>query len=214
MKKDIKVVLFDFDGVIMDTEPQYTQFWQRIGAKYYPNNSKFAVEIKGSTLFQIFNKYFKGKDILQQQIVDELKIYEAEMQYDYISGFISFLSDLKKNKIKTAVVSSSNEAKMNNVFRAHPEFNKMFNLVLLAENFKESKPNPECFLLAAEKLGVSIDKCVVFEDSFNGLEAGRRAKMSLIALATTNPFSSLCNKADFILEDFVGFTYEKMLKVV
>ena len=90
----------------------------------------------------------------------------------------------------------------------------MVDHILTADMFTHSKPHPECFLLGAEIFGANIDNCVVFEDSFHGLEAGNRAGMKVIGLATTNPASAIMDKATIVIPDFVGFTYEKMIGVL
>ena len=86
--------------------------------------------------------------------------------------------------------------------------------IITADKVTHSKPHPECFLLGAETLGIPIENCVVFEDSFHGIEAGTRAGMKVIGLATTNPASAIEDKASMVIPDFVGFTYEKMKAVL
>ena len=103
---------------------------------------------------------------------------------------------------------------MANVHRAHPELAGLVDRILTAELFTCSKPHPECFLLGAEILGVPIENCIVFEDSFHGLEAGNRAGMKVIGLATTNPTPVIEDKADLVIPDFVDFNYEKMMAVL
>jgi HAD superfamily hydrolase (TIGR01509 family) len=214
MNHKIKAVLFDFDGVIMNTEPQYSIFWGAVGKKYFPEEATWAQDIKGSTLFQIFNKYFKGKEKVQRQIIEDLACFESRMNYDYVPGFRTFLNDLKKQGIKVGVVTSSNAAKMQYVFDAHPDFKQLFDTLLLAEHFTRSKPDPECYLLGAEKLMVTSESCIVFEDSFYGLASAQRAGMKAIALSTTNPKTLLKDKAMYIIDDFTAFSYQKMLDVI
>ena len=116
--------LFDFDGVIMDTETQYTVFWDEQGRKYL-NEEDFGRRIKGQTLTQIYEKYFSDLPEAQQEITAGLNIYEKSMSYEYIPGVEAFIADLRKHGAKIAVVTSSNEEKMQNVYNAHPEFKGM-----------------------------------------------------------------------------------------
>lgn len=206
--------LFDFDGVVMDTEPQYTCFWDAQGEKYHPEIDNFGTIIKGQTLTQIYDKYFAGQEVLQQQITSELNAFEKQMQFDYISGVVDFMKELHAHGVKIAIVTSSNNNKMENAYRAHPEFTAMVDRILTADMFANSKPHPECFLLGAKVFDTDIENCIVFEDSFHGLEAGNRAGMKVIGLATTNPASAIVDKACIVLPDFVGFTYEKMRSVL
>lgn len=102
--------LFDFDGVIMDTEAQYTLFWNEQGSVYLGENN-FGYGIKGQTLTQIYNKYFLGKEAIQQEITDKLDEFEKHMYYEYIPGVKDFIIDMKRNCAKIAIVTSSNEKK-------------------------------------------------------------------------------------------------------
>ena len=62
--------LFDFDGVVMDTETQYTLFWNKIGEKYFPQYSEFGRVIKGQTLTRIYDTYFPDMEEVRQKITE------------------------------------------------------------------------------------------------------------------------------------------------
>ena len=109
------IVLFDFDGVIADTETQYTEFWNRIGREYL-GQEEFGHTIKGQTLVQIFGKYFESMDREQEEIVPQLNEFEANMSYDYIPGAQAFMKELKAAGIPMAIVTSSNDIKMSNAY--------------------------------------------------------------------------------------------------
>lgn len=203
--------LFDFDGVVMDTETQYSLFWGEQGRKYHPGIAGFDRIIKGQTLDQIFDKHFSGMADVQKQIRLDLDRFEEEMDYEYIPGIQDFIADLRKKGVKVAIVTSSNEKKMSNVYRTHPEFKGEVDRILTSGFFTKSKPDPECFLLGAEIFNTVPGNSFVFEDSFHGLEAGNRAGMTVIGLATTNSRESIQDKARLVINDFSDFTYEKML---
>ncbi|HAT62130.1 MAG TPA: phosphatase [Prevotella sp.] len=205
-----KVALFDLDGVVFNTEPQYTIFWSKVFQKYYPENPLLASKIKGSTLQQIFDLYFTGKEEQQKEITAELDKFERNMSFDYIPGFLDFVHDLQKNGIKTAVVTSSNKEKMQNVYDKHPEFKLLFNKILTSEDFAKSKPDPDCYLKGASYFKVEPKECIGFEDSFNGLKAVRAALMPVIGLATTNSEEAIRSYSDVILKDYQGLTMEKL----
>ena len=214
MNKDYPIaVLFDFDGVIMDTESQYTLFWDEKGKKHHPEIPNFGHHIKGQTLTQLYDQYFLQPEGLQPQITKELNEFETKMEFHFIRGVEAFMKDLRERGVKMAIVTSSNDKKMSNAYRAHPELKDMVDCILTADCFTHSKPHPECFLKGAEMFQVPIENCIVFEDSFHGLEAGNRAGMKVIGLATTNPASAILDKAHLVIPDFVGFIYEKMIAV-
>ena len=202
--------LFDFDGVIMDTETQYTVFWDEQGRKYL-NEEDFGRRIKAQTLTQIYEKYFSDLPEAQQEITAGLNIYEKSMSYEYIPGVEAFIADLRKHGAKIAVVTSSNEEKMQNVYNAHPEFKGMVDRILTGEMFARSKPAPDCFLLGMEIFGATPENSYVFEDSFHGLQAGMTSGATVIGLATTNTREAITGKAHYIIDDFSEMTFEHLL---
>lgn len=205
-KKDNLVALFDFDGVIMDTEPQYTMFWNENGKKYL-GIENFGVSIKGQTLTRIFDKHFAGKEDIQQEIKKALALFEKNMEYEYIPGAEDFLRDLKANGVKTAIVTSSDKTKIARVFNWHPELVELVDTVITAEKVKRSKPAPDCFLLGMEMLEADALHTVVFEDSFFGLQAARDSGAYVVGLATTNPRDKVLEMCDTIIDNFKGMTF-------
>ena len=206
--------LFDFDGVVVDTEPQYSLFWDEKGKKYHPEIPEFGHHIKGQTLIQIYSQFFLQPEGLQSEITRELLDYETRMSFEFIPGVVDFMKELRLKGVKIAIVTSSNDQKMANAHRALPELKSMVDYIVTADKVSHSKPHPECFLLGAESVQVPVENCVVFEDSFHGIESGRRAGMKVIGLATTNPASSIEDKVSLVILDFVDFNHEKMMAVL
>ena len=206
-----KAALFDLDGVVFDTEPQYTVFWGGICRQYHPERPGLEHEIKGQTLTQIYDRWFSG-DLLPERdsITRRLNDYEAQMHYDFIAGFLAFITDLRAHSVRTAVVTSSNIPKMESVYRYQPGFKSLFDAILTSEDFVRSKPDPDCYIKAAQKLGTQNDECIVFEDSFNGLRSGRAAGMVVVGLSTTNPKETISSLSDFQTADYEGLSYEHL----
>ena len=209
MKQQLRAALFDLDGVVFDTEPQYTVFWGSQCRLYHPEHPGLEHEIKGQTLTQIFDRWFNGELVAVRPLVKQrLDDFEASMQFRYVAGLPAFVGDLIKHGVKTAVVTSSNQQKMASVYRAHPEFKLIFDTILTSEDFAESKPSPDCYLKAAARFGFSPKECIVFEDSFNGLRAGRAAGMKVVGLTTTNPENSIKELSDFQTPDYIYVDFE------
>lgn len=210
-ERQLKAVLFDLDGVVFDTEPQYTVFWGEQCRLYHPERPGLEQEIKGSTLTQIYDCWFSGLLQKEQPVITErLNAYEQQMDYDYIEGFIAFVDDLHRHGVKTAVVTSSNLPKMESVYRKQPGFKSLFDAILTSEDFEKSKPDPDCYLKAAQKLGVEPDECVVFEDSVNGLRSGMAAKMNVVGLLTTNAQAIVAPLSDLQVSDYIGMTFDSI----
>lgn len=196
-----RAALFDFDGVLMDTEGQYTRFWNEVARSLVPCDN-FAQMVKGQTLAEIIDKYFAGRDSDRDRMVELLNQFERDIDYGYIAGAREFVEKLKGEGVLTAVVTSSNVPKMENVYRTHPEFAGLFDAILTSEDFGKSKPAPDCYLAAMKRLGVEAAQCAVFEDSLHGLASGRDSGAFVVGLATTNPRETIAGKADIVIDDF------------
>lgn len=208
-KNRLKAALFDLDGVVFDTESQYSVFWGEQCRKYHPGHPGLEHEIKGSTLTQIYDRWFSG-DLQQEQAVvtERLNAFEAQMRFEYIEGFEKLIADLHAHGVKTAVVTSSNLPKMESVYRRQPGFKTLFDAILTSEDFERSKPDPDCYLKAAQRFGFQNVECVVFEDSINGLRSGRAAGMKVVGLTTTNPQERVAEWSDIQIADYRDTTFE------
>lgn len=212
--KQLKAALFDLDGVVFDTEPQYTVFWGSQCRLYHPEHPGLEHEIKGSTLDQIYGRWWSGElEKERETVTQRLNEFEAQMDYTYINGLEAFINDLHQHGVKTAVVTSSNQPKMQSVFKARPEFKELFDAILTSEDFAESKPSPDCYLRGAARFGVEPSECVVLEDSFNGLKSGRAAGMFVVGLTTTNKKEDISSLSDVQISDYEGFTYDALSKM-
>ena len=92
-KMTIKAALFDLDGVVFDTEPQYSIFWGAQCREFHPEIPGLEHKIKGQTLVQIYDAWFSGPLADSQSLITErLNEYESQMNYDYIPGFEEYIS--------------------------------------------------------------------------------------------------------------------------
>lgn len=201
----MKAALFDLDGVVFNTEPQYTIFWGEQCREFHPEHPGLEHEIKGQTLAQIYEAWFSGPLADKQVLITErLNQFEQQMTYDYVAGFEQYIRALRQQGVKTAVVTSSNQPKMQAVYARRPEFKTLFDAILTSEDFERSKPDPDCYLKAAARFGLKAEDCVVFEDSFNGLRSGRAAGMRVVGLATTNTADSIRPLCDMVISDYLN----------
>lgn len=199
-----RAALFDLDGVLIDSESVYTVFWDNIEKIYPTGIPDFANAIKGSTLSSIMDLYPDSE--VKANVLERLKEQERTMKFEIFDGVIDFLEDLKAHDIPCAIVTSSNERKMDKLFHQHPRFKDYFKVIVTDSQVTRSKPDPQGYLLAARQLDCDPANCCVFEDSYFGLEAGRRAGAKVVALSTTNPASTLEGKADKIIPSFKHLT--------
>lgn len=211
----LKAALFDLDGVVFDTEPQYTVFWGSQCRLYHPERPGLEHEIKGSTLTQIYDRWFAGPlESERETITRRLDDFEAQMTFEYVAGFEAFVADLRRHGVKMAVVTSSNRAKMESVYRQRPEFCEMMDAILTSEDFAFSKPHPDCYERGAARFGLPTAECVVFEDSLNGLRSGRSAGCTVVGLSTTLPADSISPLCDVLVGDYTRLTYDGLCDTI
>lgn len=195
---NFRAALFDLDGVVVDSEPEYTAFWDGISRDFQVVDN-LTEKIKGTTLVNTL-RYFRPED--HEEVVRRLNIFEADMTCPLVPGVTEYLKALRSRGIPTAVVTSSNALKMAALWRHRPELKPLFDKILTSEMFKASKPDPDCFLLGIKTFGVRPDECAVFEDSFNGLKAARASGAYVIGLTTSNSAESIASLCDLSIPDF------------
>lgn len=202
--------LFDLDGVILNTEHYYTEFWHKEGEKYFPEIKNFEMKIKGHSLNDIYSEYFNEDKELQNSLRKDIDVMEKNMKYEYISGVERFLKELKENNIPICLVTSSLNSKMRNVFAFHKELKDYFSFIVTGEDVVHSKPNPDCYLLGAKEIGFLPKDCIVFEDSLAGIFAAGNAKMKVIALSTTQTIQEIksTNVVSMIIPNFDTITIQ------
>jgi len=202
-------VLFDLDGVLIDSESAYTEFWSDIDRIYPTGINNYAIAIKGTTLEEIMKHY--DDDAVKADILHRINEFQASMVYTLFPGVIDFLTSLRNRGIPTAIVTSSDDRKMRRLFEQMPDFRGYFDAVIDASQVTRSKPDPQGYLLGAKAIGLKASDCYVFEDSIQGLGAGKAAGATVIAVATTYPADVLKGKAAMVIGGFEEISVDKML---
>ena len=193
-----KGMLFDLDGVLVDSEGEYSKFWGAMGDRY-GLVSTFASDIKGTTIGEILQNFPESD---RDGILAALHEFEANMEYPVYPGVMEFLGRLKKAGIPSAIVTSSDNVKMDLLFGRRPELREMVNVVITGSMVSRSKPDPEGYLKGAELIGVPVEECCVFEDSLQGLQAGRSSGATVVGIATTNSLEKVAPLADITVDRF------------
>lgn len=201
----MQAALFDLDGVLIDTEGTYTEFWSAMDRDFPTGVADFAHVIKGSTLPHILQTYFPGEAV-QAAIHRRLVEFERTMRYRMFDGVPELLAQLRREGLKIAMVTSSNRKKMDSVFQQLPSLQAAIDTMITDEDVTHSKPDPEGYLLAARRLGAEPSQCYVFEDSLNGLRAGRAAGAVVVGVATTNPRQVIAPLSDIVVDNTADFT--------
>lgn len=204
--------LFDLDGVLIDSENEYTRIWNKINDKYPSGIDRFAIKIKGQTLTEILNNSYPSE--LHGEIIDMLNEEEQKMRYNWLPGAERILKYLKDNNTGAVLVTSSNEKKMAHLREELPDLEAYFAHIVTADKISKSKPDPEGYLLAASMLNINPKHCVVFEDSVQGVRAGKAAGAYVVGLSTTLDSSQLINHSDMIVPDLSSIDIETLLEKI
>lgn len=200
--------LFDLDGVLLDTEGLYTGFWHEINVAFPTGVPHFEQVIKGSNLAHILNTYFPHDR--HDEIVAMLDGFQHDMRYNFFDGALEVVDALREAGVKCCIVTSSDRKKMQSLSEQHPSFENHFDAIVTGEMVAHPKPAPDCFVLGAELIGVSPQKCLVFEDSFNGLDAGMGSGATVVGIATTNPRTEVERKCHLCFDCISDVTLERL----
>ena len=202
-------VLFDLDGVLLDSEGQYSIFWGQMEEEYPTGIPEFASYIKGFHLSRILGYY--NDEETRQQVLDQLLEFERHMRFEFFPGALDFVQRLRDAGIPMAIVTSSDRKKMQALYEQCPDFPKLFDVIITGDMVVKPKPDPECFLTAAKHIGKDIADCIAFEDSRNGLLAGRASGARIIGVATTLKATEVSPLSDMTIESVSQLTVEQML---
>lgn len=204
-------VLFDLDGVLLDSEGQYSIFWSEMDKEYPTGVPDFAAFIKGFHLTRILG-YFESDEV-RQQVLEKLLAFEHNMRYVFFPGALSFVENLRAAGIPMAIVTSSDRMKMQALYSQHPEFPALFDQIVTGDMVTRAKPDPECFLMAAQLIGVDIRDCIVFEDSRNGLIAARASGAGIIGVASTLDREVVVSLSDLTVNAVSELTIEQVVNL-
>ena len=210
----IRGILFDMDGVIAQTEPLHfvsTKEVMRSLGKELPDSyiTEYIGISEKETWYRLKQKYnlFEEIDELskrKESIFEEL----VKENLEPTEHFVDFSNKVKKGKMKTALVSSSNKKTVNFIIKKIG-FSKYFNTIISEDDVLFKKPDPEPYRLAMKKLGLMTNECVVIEDSPVGIESAIAAGVRCIALTTSFDRHRL-KKANLIVDSFSELTIEKI----
>lgn len=187
-KKLPAAVLWDMDGTLVDSEQYWLSSEQSLAAEHQePWSEQDGLDLVGMSLYES-SKIIKqkiGSDLEPEQIIQRLTdsvVAQLAVSIPWRPGAQELLRELKKNKIKTALVTMSMSRMAHQVVNQIPF--DAFDIVVAGDDVVHGKPHPEPYLKAAELLGVNPEDCIAFEDSIAGLHSAEAA--GTIAIGITN----------------------------
>jgi beta-phosphoglucomutase len=210
-------VIFDLDGVLIDTAEFHKQSWFDLAEKEgFEMTSQFFYESFGMQNYQIVP--ILAKHELSGEEVDRLSKWKEQRYRDLIedaqilaSGADALLAELKGSGFLLAIGSSAPRKNMDFVLERIGVAD-YFDALVVGEDVENGKPAPDTFLKAAEKLSLRPDRCVVVEDAVAGVQAAKSAGMSVIALTTTRPREEL-HQADLVADSLRQLEADDFIKL-
>lgn len=213
MKEKKYGFLFDLDGVLIDSEKEYSKIWSTVNSEFPTGVPDLEIRIKGCTLDKILDDYYPDENI-RNKVVRRLYELEGRMHYDYLPGAKEILVRLKELDIPASLVTSSNEDKMKHLDEELPDIKSFFKFIVTADIIKKSKPDPEGYLTGAKKINSDIKNCVVFEDSLQGVKAGYASGALVIGIVGTVPREMLSPYCDIVIDSLADITVEEIIKLI
>ncbi|PID46028.1 MAG: HAD family hydrolase [Proteobacteria bacterium] len=213
---NIKAILFDMDGLLLETESIYTEVTQMIVGRY------------GKTFDWSVKSHMIGRDSLDaaRYLVDALDLpftpeFYLEERNDLLderfafakakSGARELIQTLSEMGLPIAVATSSKDHHFDIKTSRHQDWFTLFDTVVTSDHHavKHAKPAPDIFLTAAAELGIAPEHCLVFEDAPSGVAAAKAAGMSVIAVPDPNMSHDQFADADEIIPSLAVFDMQK-----
>lgn len=212
----IKAAIFDMDGVIINSEPIHDKVWKQF---YEQNGVAITREeldsmrgIPPAATIRKFIPYIANEAEFQRLHDERADLLTQAFTYNEIplvNGIADFMQDLRRQNIHIAVATSTKRDIAIQVLQKVGVYN-FVDVLVGGDEITKGKPDPDIFLTAAKKLGVTSHECVVFEDSQAGVEAGLRAKMHVVAMLTTHTKEEF-PEVECVLNDFVEVDVQNFL---
>ena len=189
--------IFDWDGVIIDSSSHHEESWERLaketGFALPEGHFKKGFGRKNEFIIQnLLNWSDRPEEVLKLSLRKEELYREILLEWgiDPLPGVTGWLTKLKRRGIRCAIGSSTHRLNIETSLEVLG-FEDYFSAIVTAEDVTHGKPDPEVFLIAAQRIGHRPSDCVVFEDALVGIEAGHRGGMKVVAVATTNRVEAL-----------------------
>ncbi len=216
-----KAVIFDMDGVLIDSEPAYLEMNKKLfsefGIEMDDENYKALVGLPSLPMWKMLKKKYNLKndvsDFMQMERRRMHEILDSDLITKPMDGIYYLLESLKERNIKLSVASSSAKENVNFVL-SKLNLNKYFNFIISGEEVVNGKPAPDIFLRSAEELKTVPGSCYVIEDSANGITAALSAGMTAVGFSNDGANQQDLSGADFILENFDWENRDKLLRLI
>lgn len=205
----LKAVLFDMDGVIVDTEPlhrkAYFEMFDSYGIKVseslYDSFTGKATARVCQELVRHFSLTCSVQELMAKKRERFKYLFDHDPDFDLIPGVLDLIKNYHQNGIKLVLASSASRNTINWVFERF-DLDRYFIDKISGAELAASKPHPEIFLLAAQKASEAVENCMVIEDSTNGIKASHAAGIYCVAFKSAHTKNQDYTLADRVISDF------------
>jgi beta-phosphoglucomutase len=212
--KTKKAFIFDMDGTIIDLEELNHKGYAETIKKFFNitlNNDDYQKYFSGTRTAEAFDGFLKSKQIndydVNKLISDfrEGKRYNLKNNPDEVGflkkGIANFLNSLKQKGYSTCLATSTVKEFVD-IILEHFQLKTLFDIVLTADDVTKGKPNPQIYNTAIDRLDITREEAVVFEDSKNGIASAQNAGIFCVGILTKGLNDDYVKNADFVIEDF------------
>jgi len=213
-------VIFDMDGVLVDSEPLHLQALNEVLGPLghhatAAENEQFLGWTSEECWQVLIERYHLSADNLQQYLAHYDECLLRLLQHPVVPtrGAPELLALLRGLGVRLALASASKRSWLDATLRALG-LDRAFDVVVTGDEVVHGKPAPDIFLLAASRLGVSPERCIVIEDSLNGVLAARRAQMTVVALRNPAATNLPLDAADRVIDSLADWDPQQLLKQV
>ncbi len=205
----IKTIIFDMDGVIVDTEPVHKYaYFEHYKELNIPVTEELFSTFTGQSTKNVY-QILKHKFHLIQDVNDLVlrkrsifnEAFDTKPDLFLIDGVEQLIKNLYANGIELILASSASKSTIDRVFNRF-NLNQYFSHKVSGESFPKSKPDPSIFIHAADLAKSKATECIVIEDSTNGVEAAVRANIKVLGYKSENSKQQNLTKANWICDDF------------
>ena len=213
----LKAVLFDMDGVLVDTEPLHRKAYFRtfqdlgidVSEELYSTFTGASTKRVCDTLIRHFEMDVTPEEITQKKRAFFKDYFYNDEEFDLIPGVRKLIENYYENGLKLVVASSASMTTIDMVFEKFG-LSQYFLGKISGADLKESKPHPEVFQLAAKLAGETPENCMVIEDSTNGILASHRAEIFCAAYKSENTHNQDYSLANIVVSDYTELYLDKI----
>ena len=202
----MKAIIFDMDGVIIDSEPLHfkieKELIRELGVEITNEEHNSFVGTTEYHMFSIIKEKYQIEFPIEEMIEKKKEMFIENLdQVPLVENFKAFLLTMHKAGYPMALASSNNKRVIGAVAEKF-DLKDYIKVFVSADDVKRGKPDPEIFLTAAEKLGIPPASCLVIEDARNGVKAAKAAGMRCIGLQNLNSGNQDLSEADLVIGNF------------